>query len=80
MAFDECSPPYDREYNIQSMARTHAWAERCLNAKTRTDQALFGIVQGGIFPDLREESAKVIGSMDFPGIAIGGLSVGELKA
>jgi queuine tRNA-ribosyltransferase len=80
MAFDECSPPYDREYNIQSMARTHAWAERCLNAKSRTDQALFGIVQGGIFPDLREESAKVIGSMDFPGVAIGGLSVGESKA
>ena len=79
MAFDECSPPYDREYNIKAMARTHAWAERCLNAKTRSDQALFGIVQGGIFPDLREESAKFIGSLDFPGIAIGGLSVGESK-
>ena len=80
MAFDECAPPYDREYNIKAMARTHAWAERCLHAKTRADQALFGIVQGGIFPDLREESAKFIGSLDFPGIAIGGLSVGESKA
>ncbi len=80
MAFDECAPPYDREYNIKAMARTHAWAERCLKAKTRTDQALFGIVQGGIFHDLREESARVIGSLDFPGIAIGGLSVGESKS
>lgn len=80
MAFDECAPPYDRDYNIKAMARTHAWAERCLHAKTRADQALFGIVQGGIFPDLREESAKFIGSLDFPGIAIGGLSVGESKS
>lgn len=79
MAFDECAPPYDREYNIKAMARTHAWAERCLQAKTRPDQALFGIVQGGIFNDLREESARIIGSLDFPGIAIGGLSVGESK-
>jgi queuine tRNA-ribosyltransferase len=80
MAFDECAPPYDREYNISAMRRTHAWAERCLQAKTRTDQALFGIVQGGIFPDLREESARIIGSYNFPGTAIGGLSVGESKA
>ena len=79
MAFDECAPPYDREYNIKAMARTHAWAERCLQAKTRSDQALFGIVQGGIFSDLREDSARIIGAMDFPGIAIGGLSVGESK-
>ncbi len=54
MAFDECAPPYDRPYNERAMARTHAWAERCLQAKTRPDQALFGIVQGGVFPDLRE--------------------------
>ena len=80
MAFDECAEPYDRDYNIQSMQRTHRWAERSLQAKTRDDQALFGIVQGGVFPDLRETSAVEIASMDFPGNAIGGLSVGETKA
>jgi queuine tRNA-ribosyltransferase len=80
MAFDECAPPNEREYNQRAMRRTHAWAERCLQAKTRPDQALFGIVQGGIFPDLREESACFIASLDFPGLAIGGLSVGETKA
>jgi len=80
MAFDECAPPYDREYNVQAMARTHAWAERCLKAKTRPDQALFGIVQGGAFADLREQSARVIAAGGFPGHAIGGLSVGESKS
>jgi queuine tRNA-ribosyltransferase len=79
MAFDECAPPYDRAYNERAVARTHAWAERCLKAKTRSDQALFGIVQGGIFPDLRQESAQFITALDLPGIAIGGLSVGETK-
>jgi queuine tRNA-ribosyltransferase len=79
MAFDECAPPHDRTYNEQAMRRTHAWAERCLAAKTRSDQALFGIVQGGIFPDLRARSAEFIQSLDFPGHAIGGLSVGESK-
>ncbi len=79
MAFDECAEPHNRKYNEQSMKRTHDWAERSLHAKTRTDQALFGIVQGGIFPDLREKSAKFISSLDFPGVAIGGLSVGESK-
>lgn len=79
MAFDECAPPYDRDYNQKAMARTHAWAERCLQAKQREDQALFGIVQGGIFPDLRRESAEFIASLGFPGHAIGGLSVGETK-
>lgn len=79
MAFDECAPPYDREYNQQAMARTHQWAQRCKQAKTRSDQALFGIVQGGIFPDLRKQSAEFISSLDFPGNAIGGLSVGETK-
>jgi queuine tRNA-ribosyltransferase len=59
--------------------RTHAWAQRCLESKTRDDQALFGIVQGGIFPDLREQSAEFIGSLGFDGNAIGGLSVGESK-
>lgn len=80
MAFDECAPPHDHTYNTRSMRRTHTWAERCLQAKTRSDQALFGIVQGGIFPDLRQESAKFIASLGFPGHAIGGLSVGESKA
>lgn len=80
MAFDECAPPYDQAYNRQAVARTHTWAERCLKAHTRSDQALFGIVQGGIFPDLREQSAAFISSLDFPGHAIGGLSVGETKA
>jgi queuine tRNA-ribosyltransferase len=79
MAFDECAPPYDRDYNARAMARTHAWVERCLKAKRRSDQALFGIVQGGVFPDLRERSAEFIASLGFPGHAIGGLSVGETK-
>lgn len=80
MAFDECTPPYDREYNEKALTRTHNWSERCLKAKTRPDQALFGIVQGGIFPDLRQLSAERISSLDFPGHAIGGLSVGETKS
>ncbi len=80
MAFDECAEPYDRGYNQRAMARTHAWASRCLAAKTRSDQALFGIVQGGIFPDLRAQSAEFIASLDLPGNAVGGLSVGETKA
>jgi len=79
MAFDECADPYDYDYNQNAMQRTHRWAERCLQAKTRKDQALFGIVQGGVFPDLREASAQFITSLDFPGNAIGGLSVGETK-
>ena len=80
MTFDECADPYDWEYNQSAVARTHTWAERSLLAKTRSDQALFGIVQGGIFPDLRARSAEFISSLDFPGNAIGGLSVGETKA
>ncbi|KAA0277970.1 MAG: tRNA guanosine(34) transglycosylase Tgt [Chloroflexi bacterium] len=79
MAFDECSDPNDLDYIRQAMERTHRWAERSLEAKTRPDQALFGIVQGGIDPTLRTESAKFIASLDTPGIAIGGLSVGETK-
>ncbi len=79
MAFDECSEPHDRAYVERAMQRTHAWAERCCRAQKRTDQALFGIVQGGIFPDLREHSARAISGMGFPGHAIGGLSVGEEK-
>jgi queuine tRNA-ribosyltransferase len=79
MAFDECPEPYDRGYNEAALERTHRWAERCLAAKRRTDQALFGIVQGGVFPDLRKRSAEFIAGLDFPGVAIGGLSVGESK-
>lgn len=80
MAFDECPPPLDRAYNRRALDRTHAWAGRCLAAKTRSDQALFGIVQGGVFPELREESARYLMNLDFPGYAIGGLAVGESKA
>ncbi len=80
MAFDECSDPNDHAYTVKAMERTHRWAERCLAAKTRPDQALFGIVQGGVRADLRAASAKFISSLPFPGIAIGGLSVGETKA
>ena len=79
MAFDQCPPPYDRELNERALERTHAWAERCLKAKTRSDQALFGIVQGGVFEDLRKKSAQFIASLNLPGNAIGGLSVGETK-
>jgi queuine tRNA-ribosyltransferase len=79
MAFDECSDPYEKDYVREAMVRTHHWAERCQRAKKRSDQALFGIVQGGIYEDLREESAEFVASLDFPGNAIGGLSVGETK-
>ncbi|HSL29554.1 MAG TPA: tRNA guanosine(34) transglycosylase Tgt [Anaerolineales bacterium] len=79
MAFDECSDPNDYAYTRLAMERTHRWAERSLRAKRRADQALFGIVQGGVQADLRAESARFIASLDTPGIAIGGLSVGESK-
>ena len=79
MAFDECAEPYDLTYSEAAMQRTHRWAERCKSAQTRKDQALFGIVQGGVFPELRQASAEFITSLDFPGNAIGGLSVGETK-
>ncbi len=79
MAFDECSDPNDHAYTKLAMDRTHRWAERSVNAKTRPDQALFGIIQGGVNADLRAESATFISSLDTPGIAIGGLSVGETK-
>ncbi|MGI5915857.1 MAG: tRNA guanosine(34) transglycosylase Tgt [Anaerolineae bacterium] len=79
MVLDECAEPHDYEYNVRAIRRTHLWAERCLKAHTRPDQAVFGIVQGGIFDDLRAESARVLTGMDFPGYAIGGLSVGESK-
>ncbi|MFC3767374.1 tRNA guanosine(34) transglycosylase Tgt [Paenibacillus sp. GCM10012303] len=81
MAFDECPPyPADYQYVKLSTERTSRWAERCLKAHARPhDQALFAIVQGGMFADLRKESAVQLTSMDFPGYAIGGLSVGESK-
>src|ERR1044071_536615 len=79
MAFDECSDPNDHIYSRIAMERTHQWAERSLQAKTRDDQALFGIIQGGVQADLRAASAQFIASLDTPGIAIGGLSVGETK-
>lgn len=80
MVLDECPPPLDYAYNRTALARTHAWAVRCQAAHTRADQALFAIVQGGIFADLREESAHYLTQLDFPGYAIGGLAVGETKA
>jgi queuine tRNA-ribosyltransferase len=79
MCFDECPPPNDPEYNKIALMRTHAWAERCRVAHTRPDQALFGIVQGGVFRELREQSARFLTGLDFPGYAIGGLAVGESK-
>jgi len=81
MAFDEC-PPYPAEYDYvkQSAERTTRWAERCLKSHARPgEQALFGIVQGGVYEDLRKQSARELTSLDFPGYAIGGLSVGEPK-
>ena len=80
MAFDECTPyPADYDYACRSMRLTTRWARRCLAVHNRTDQALFGIVQGGMYADLRRESAEDLVAMDFPGYAIGGLSVGEPK-
>jgi queuine tRNA-ribosyltransferase len=79
MTFDECAVADDRRTAERALARTHPWAERCLRVKKRADQALFGIIQGGIFPDLRRASAEFITSLEFPGYAIGGLSVGESK-
>lgn len=81
MAFDECAPyPSDRDYVKHSLERTTRWAKRCKEAHRNPEtQALFGIVQGGMYRDLREQSAKEIMDLDFPGYAIGGLSVGEPK-
>jgi queuine tRNA-ribosyltransferase len=80
MSFDECIPyPSSREYVENSTERTLRWAKRGLDAHKREDQALFGIVQGGAYRDLREHAAKVLASMDFPGYSIGGTSIGEPK-
>ena len=81
MAFDECIPyPADFEYAKKSTERTSRWAKRCLDAHTREDQSLFGIVQGGMYPELRKMSADALTEMDFAGYGIGGLSVGEPKS
>lgn len=78
MAFDECAAAgVDESYARKAMQRTHDWVVRCKAAQTRTDQALFPIVQGSRFKNLREESAKFMADLDLPGIAIGGVSVGE---
>ena len=79
MVLDECPDPLDRDYNGRALQRTHRWAERCKAAHTRDDQALFGIVQGGVFPDLRQQSCEFLSGLDFDGYAVGGLAVGETK-
>ena len=80
MAFDECCPyPSTYEYTKNSMERTTRWAKRCKEAHSRSDQGLFGIIQGGFYKDLRKESVEQLTKIDFPGYAIGGISVGEPK-
>ncbi|WZL71540.1 tRNA guanosine(34) transglycosylase Tgt [Clostridiaceae bacterium 35-E11] len=81
MAFDECAPyPADRNYVKNSLERTTRWAKRCKEAHKKPEsQGLFGIVQGGMYKDLREQSVAEITALDFPGYAVGGLSVGEPK-
>jgi queuine tRNA-ribosyltransferase len=78
MAFDQCPPYPASEADVaDACRRTQDWLERCLGAHTREDQALFGIVQGGCFPHLRQQSARAVAALDLPGIAVGGVSVGE---
>ena len=80
MVLDECTAYGDSFKKVQqAVARTHHWAERCQRAQTRNDQALYAIVQGGVYPELRKQSAEYLAKLDFPGYAIGGLSVGEPK-
>ncbi len=80
MAFDHCPPHTCTENDIEdSLRRTHLWLRKCVQTHTRDDQALFGIIQGGKYPKLREISAKFVSSFDLPGIAVGGVSVGESK-
>ena len=81
MSFDECCPyPSTYEYTKNSMERTTRWAVRCKKAHTNVEkQGLFGIIQGGFYKDLRQQSAKDLVALDFPGYAIGGISVGEPK-
>jgi len=78
MAFDECTPhPADEALAQTGVRRTLSWLERCLKAHARTDQALFGIVQGSVYPALRSSCAEALVALDLPGYAIGGVSVGE---
>lgn len=78
MAFDECPPyPATREDVIAATERTYRWLKRCINAHQRSDQALFGIVQGGTYLDLRAAAAEDLAALELPGYAIGGVSVGE---
>ncbi len=78
MAFDECIPyPATREYTKNSMDRTHRWLDRCIQTWNNPKQALFGIIQGSVYNDLREECLKEVVARDLPGYAIGGVSVGE---
>jgi queuine tRNA-ribosyltransferase len=80
MVLDECPPPNaTREYHEASLRRTARWAARCKEAHGKEDQALFGIVQGGLFPDLREQSLGLTVKIGFDGYAVGGLSVGESR-
>jgi|TARA_B100002052_G_C15860445_1_gene589835 queuine tRNA-ribosyltransferase len=81
MAFDQCPPyPASHEDVREACGRTHRWLERCVSSHKRANQALFGIVQGGVYEDLRRESARVVAGFDLPGCAIGGVSVGEPSA
>jgi queuine tRNA-ribosyltransferase len=81
MALDECPAHDDSLDKVKKAAeRTHRWAERCLKVHKRPGQALYAIVQGGLFPELRRQSAEYLVSLDFPGYAIGGLSIGEPKS
>lgn len=81
MAFDECIPyPSDYEYTKQSTARTTRWAKRCVEHHRSDTQGLFGIVQGGMYKDLRQQSCQELVDLPFDGYGIGGLSVGEEKA
>tara|TARA_Y100001933_G_scaffold51476_2_gene50381 strand:+ start:792 stop:1910 length:1119 start_codon:yes stop_codon:yes gene_type:complete len=78
MAFDHCPPHTSTENDIQdSLRRTNLWLEKCFKSKNKSNQALFGIIQGGKYPKLREMSARFVSSFDLPGIAVGGVSVGE---
>lgn len=78
MAFDECPPyPASRDAVSEATDRTYRWLKRCVVAHQRSDQALFGIVQGGVYTDLRQEAARALADLDLPGYAIGGVSVGE---
>ncbi len=78
MAFDECPPyPASEEAIATATSRTYRWLQRCIDAHQREDQALFGIVQGGVYPELRQQAVRDVAKLDLPGYAIGGVSVGE---